>query len=66
MCSEIWSDNNFDLYFSPIKLFGIGNTNQEQSKQLLADEGFSVFTVSKRKCLGEAGGTVNHWHYLVF
>lgn len=38
------------------ELFGIGKTNQEQNDQLLADEGFSVFTVSKRKCLGEAGG----------
>ena len=39
-----------------IKLFGIGNANPEQTDQLLAEEGFSVFTVSKRKYLGDAGG----------
>ena len=38
------------------KLFGIGNANPEQTDQLLAEEGFSVFTVSKRKYLGDAGG----------
>ncbi|XP_028395926.1 WD repeat-containing protein 64-like [Dendronephthya gigantea] len=38
------------------ELFGIGNTGQEQTEQLLADEGFSVFTVSKRRYLGDAGG----------
>ena len=38
------------------ELFGIGNANPEQTDQLLAEEGFSVFTVSKRKYLGDAGG----------
>jgi hypothetical protein len=40
-----------------VKLFGIGNANPEQTDQFLAEEGFSVFTVSKRKYLGDAGGT---------
>ena len=43
--------------FTFVKLFGIGNANPEQTDQLLAEEGFSVFTVSKRKYLGDAGGT---------
>lgn len=48
------------------KLFGIGSSNTEQTEQLLAEEGFSIFTVSKRKYLGDAGGNIHSTHFLFF
>ena len=44
-------------FYHLVQLFGIGNANPEQTEQLLSEEGFSVFTVSKRKYLGDAGGS---------
>ena len=42
-----------------VKLFGIGGVTDEVPDLLLNEDTSSVFTTSKRKTVGEAGGELN-------